>query len=277
MSVECLLYADDLKIYSKITNEIDCLALQENLRAINDWCISNNLPLNVSKCNVMSYTTKQHTITYNYCLGSHILARPDTFCDLGIIFDKKLSFTNQIVHVTAKTYKSLGFIIRNTTNFQNINAVKLLYTTLVRSHSEYASIIWCPKYRIHIDNLEKIQRRFLKYLYYKIEGTYPPIGYPQAELLTRYSIDSLEDRRTKAYLIFLYNLLRNNIDCQQILNMLNFHVPRPPSRLHNTFYLPATRTNVKKYSPLHNMCNFCNNLHGTVDIFSCNLAFLKNL
>ena len=227
----------------------------------------------------MSYTTKQHTILYKlqYCLGNRLLARPETFCDLGVIFDKKLSFSNQIAHLTAKSYKSLGFVIRNTGNFQNITTLKLLYISLVRSHSEYASIIWCPSYLVHIESLEKTQRRFLKYLNYKIDGAYPPVGYPQAELLARYSMHSLEDRRTKAYLIFLHKLLHNNIDCQHILSMLNFHVPRLSSRLNDTFYLPVARTNIKKHSPMHNMCNVYNNLRGSVDIFSCSLASLKKL
>lgn len=38
LSCPCLLYADDLKIYSSITKTEDCVILQNNLKAIVDWC-----------------------------------------------------------------------------------------------------------------------------------------------------------------------------------------------------------------------------------------------
>lgn len=275
LTVNCLLYADDLKLFSRILSLDDCVILQQNLDSIHNWCIKNKLLLNITKCNVLSITRKQEPITYNYSINGDILSRPETFCDLGVIFDNKLSFTTHIDNIVAKSYKTLGFVIRNSTLFNNSETLKLLYMAFVRPNLEYASIIWCPCYNVHIDNLERTQRRFLKHASYKIDGVYPAIGYPQSELLSRYSLYSLEDRRKSSYLVFLYRLIHNATDCAQILSMLNFYVHRTASRQLELFFLPTPRTNVRKYSPLYNMCNIYNDRQGDVDIFSCSLASLK--
>jgi len=46
----CLLYADDMKFFSKISSMMDCLAVQNDLNNISIWCEQNKLHLNVSKC-----------------------------------------------------------------------------------------------------------------------------------------------------------------------------------------------------------------------------------
>lgn len=50
LSSECLLFADDMKIYKIIRCRNDCLLLQDDLATISNWCKTNNLDLNVSKC-----------------------------------------------------------------------------------------------------------------------------------------------------------------------------------------------------------------------------------
>lgn len=113
LNVESLLYADDLKIYCVIENEQDCENLQNNLNKVNDWCLSNNLPLNISKCNSFTFSKMHKPIDYNYHINGQILQRPDTVKDLGVIFDKCLSFKDHINLTIASALKSLGFIISN--------------------------------------------------------------------------------------------------------------------------------------------------------------------
>ena len=100
----------------------------------------NNLTLNIAKCNSVSFTTKNNLIDFEYSLNNMILTKPDTFCDLGVIFDQKLSFNDHISHVNSKAYKALGFIIRNCNNFHNVETLKSLFSAFVRPIMEYASI-----------------------------------------------------------------------------------------------------------------------------------------
>lgn len=270
-----LLYADDLKIFSVIKTHDDCLHLQSNLDKISNWCIINKLPLNPEKCSVMTYTLKSSIIKFNYNLNNVTLQRPITFRDLGVIFDKNLSFINHVDSIISSAFKTFGFIVRNSRDFMDVNTVKLLYYSLVRSKLEYAALVWYPGYQIHINNLENVQRRFLKLLAFKSDGIYPAIGFPQHDLLNRFSVASLKDRRFYISQIFLFNIIHNNIDCPEILHKLNFSIPRQNSRTMLDFYLPTPRTNVLKSSPLYTMCNN-HNSYCMLDIFHCSINDIKS-
>jgi hypothetical protein len=95
-------------------------------------------------------------------------------------------------------------------------------------------------YKSQIEDLEKIQRRLLKYLSFKVDGTYPEKGHPQHDLLRRWNVDSLLHRRVCHSLIFLHRLINNVFDCPELLGKINFHVPRLASRNQLTFYMDET-------------------------------------
>ena len=276
LEVSYLLYADDVKIFCVINNILDCIKLQNNLNKINDWCHLNNLPLNAAKCNVMTFTKKIYPIWYNYELDNVVLNRPELIKDLGVLFDSKLSFNFHVNEIIKTSYKNLGFITRNSREFTDIGGLMLLFNALVKSKLEYASIVWQPGYNIYTDSLENIQRRFLKFLSYKLDGVYPPIGIPHRQLLDRFSVPSLCERRTVHSLIFLSKLIMNKVDCPQIIEQLAFNIPRIEGRFSKTFYLAVPRTNTLKFSPLYTMCENCNNLQDSIDIFNCSYNSLKN-
>jgi hypothetical protein len=58
---------------------------------------------------------KKENIRFDYTLSLNLLNRPETVKDLGVIFDRKLSFTSHIDHVVSDSMKQLGFLIRNYT------------------------------------------------------------------------------------------------------------------------------------------------------------------
>lgn len=275
LNVNCLLYADDLKIFEMVRSSEDCERIQRNLDKISNWCVLNKLPLNPQKCNVMSYTLKISTLDFNYTLEDTTLERPNTFRDLGVIFDKKLSFNNHIESIVCEACRSYGFIARNSREFRDINTVKMLYNSFVRSKLEYAAIVWYPQYDVHIGSLEGVQRRLLKLLCFKSDKVYPPIGIPQNELLEKHSMVSLLRRREYHSQILLSKIINNKIDCQDIVAQLNFHVPRISSRDNVTFYLPTARTNILQHSPIYIMCNNCNLVGSRLDIFSCSLNDIR--
>ena len=256
LNCDFLLYADDVKLYTKVKSNDDCEKLQYDLNLVDEWCSYNGLKLNIGKCNVMSFTNKINTILYDYCINNNMLLRVDSFKDLGITFDPKLSFNLHVDIVVSEACKAYGFILRSTKDFQDTETLKLLYYSFVRSKLEYGGVVWSPNYNIHIDNLEKVQRKFLKYLCFKCDAVYPPQGVAHNSLLQRFNFESLQTRRKYFSLMMLFNLLHNNIDCSNLLHRLNFLVPRINQRHHALFYLPVPRTNVLKFSPIYNMCNF---------------------
>lgn len=59
-----LLFADDLKLYLSINYIDDCDKLQNNLIKLENWCQSNSLRINVSKCYQITFTKRKKT--YNF-------------------------------------------------------------------------------------------------------------------------------------------------------------------------------------------------------------------
>ena len=93
------LYADDAKIYRCITCVEDSQCLQRVIDKVKQWCDEWLLPLNVSKCNVMSFTSKTNLDT-SYCIrnkdSKHTIRKVDSIKDLGILFDTRLNFKDHI-------------------------------------------------------------------------------------------------------------------------------------------------------------------------------------
>lgn len=277
ISCNKLCSADNLKIFTNIHTIDDCICLQNDLNSIKVWCDVNKLHLNVSKCKVVTYSRKQINITYEYTIDGNTLDRDNTIKDLGVIFDTQLTFIQHINKKTAEALKMLGFIIRNCLSFTNTEALKILYASYVRSKLEYGSLIWNPYYYCHKYALESVQRKFLRFLYFKTRNNYPERGIDNDYLLQCFNLQSLEARRKYYSLSFLHKLLHNEIDCSDLLSALNFLVPRQQSRQYLTFHIDTARTNVFFKSPIHTMCINFNSISHLCDINFSNLSKIKNI
>ena len=216
------------------------------------------MPLNIDKCQVLTFSRKKDPLTYAYELSSRVLTRVISKKDLGVIFDSRLVFDLHIQRVVSSSLRMLGFIIRNTGGFTSIETVKTLYCAYVRSHLEYAAIAWNPYYEVYKTELERVQRRFLKYLYFKKYGLYPVRGYDQALLLREFDLRSLEHRRTLAIVTFLYKLCNGISDCPELSSMLDLHEQRESARVMRVFDCPRARTNLMFKSPLYGMTSTFN-------------------
>ena len=110
------------------------------------------------------------------CKNNAILERCTKIKDLGVTFDSRLSFCGHINTIVSSAAKVLGYCIRNWGSFTDINTLKLIYVSFVRSKLEYASVIWSPIYQNSKTQVESVQRKFLKYMFFKHNGFYPQRG-----------------------------------------------------------------------------------------------------
>lgn len=274
ITCEALLFADDLKLYSSIDSISDCSVLQENLETVSVWCTRNRLSLNIGKCRVVTYTRRHNTINYNYNIDNSEIIRSELYKDLGIVFDSKLTFNEHVLEIVAKTSKTYGFIYRNCREFSDDNSLCILYFSLIRSRLEYGALIWFPIYNIYINYLESVQRRFLKFLCFRIDGVYPPRGYDQALLLDKFNFNSLNTRRVIITVKFLYNIFSNHIDCSWLLSKIQFLTPRLNSRHSLVFHCPRSRTSVLSRSPISLMCYNFNKISSYCDIHFDSVAHI---
>jgi hypothetical protein len=122
-------------------NLADALNLQENLNRLSSWCIGNKLALSVSKCKVISYSYKKLPLSFNYHIDNLVLKRENTIKDFSIHFDERLNFNNHVDMAENKALHMLGFIIRNSRDFTNIEILQLLFKTYVIPCMKYACLV----------------------------------------------------------------------------------------------------------------------------------------
>ena len=68
--VHFLLYADDLKLYRTINDFSNCVALQDDVNFLCRWCKLNGMVLNVSKCNIISFTRRKNQLLNLYVIDA---------------------------------------------------------------------------------------------------------------------------------------------------------------------------------------------------------------
>jgi hypothetical protein len=100
--------------------------------------------MNIStlKINIISYTCKTNSIHFNYYVDSLLIVPTDCVKDLGVMLNSKLHFHCHIDYLYSRALKLLGLIRYITYNFSSLDCLKVLYTALVRSNLEYASVVW---------------------------------------------------------------------------------------------------------------------------------------
>jgi hypothetical protein len=64
--------------------------------------------------------------------------------------------------MVGKVFAMLGFIRRLSLEFNDPYTLKSLYTSLVCPKLEFASCVWSPFYDVRVDNVERVQRRFIR-------------------------------------------------------------------------------------------------------------------
>lgn len=254
-NAKCLLYADDLKLIHKVRDAADCVSLQEDIVSVLKWSIDNKLSFNIAKCCVCTFGRSFSPMHAQYFLGNDVLNRVFSVKDLGVVFDTRLTFHEHIRALACSCYKRLGFVLRNSKDFQEPTVIQLLFNALVRSKLEASSLIWNPYESTYALLLEKIQKSFLRFLYKKRFGYYPYL-YPTKFLLGCLGVNSLEVRRTNNLLITVCRFLRGESDVMQLVhNALRLSVPDVPRvalrpRARALLAVPAARTRSRRSAPL---------------------------
>ena len=78
-SSNCIMYADDVKIYRQITSPADCDLLQGDLTNLCRWSADWRLCLKPQKCLSFTITLKQAPILHTYHINSSSLQRVTEF------------------------------------------------------------------------------------------------------------------------------------------------------------------------------------------------------
>jgi len=146
----------------EINSTDDCLSLQNSLDCFSNWCNSIGLKINASKCRVMTFTRSRTPILCdNHISGIKILLVINNVVDLGFrLTSINLSPCPHIAMISSRAFKVFGFVMRLSKDFK---LVKSSHCALVCPILEYRFIIWYPYTVSDSDQLERIQRKFLRF------------------------------------------------------------------------------------------------------------------
>lgn len=265
------LFADDHKLAKRIDSTSDCIALQNDLNLLSDWCRSRRLNLNTEKCFDLTTTYKPQPIKRVYKIDDRATTNVTVKKDLGVNFDGKVKFKDHFRTATRKCYQMIGFIFRATKLFKDPNSILKLYYSYVRSRLEYCCSVWNPYYTKYIDMIERVQKKFTRMLYFRFNWEKP--NYKTR--LKQLHMVSLETRRLQSDEILLHKIIHGYVNTS-INSLIRFNLPHRVTRNPPTFYLPTTSTNYAANAPIHRMLDNHNKIFSSIDIRNPNRLTFKN-
>ena len=201
----CRLYADDVLLYKVIRLDEDCASLQSDLDVLQKWADDWQMRFNGLKCQHISFCSKQVQINFNYMICNEVIKQVDSIKYLGVIIDKKITWSQQVDKIALKANRVRGFLYRNIKHC-SLDIKNRCYKIFIQPILEYASIIWSPYYDKYINKLEAVQRRMARF----VCNEYGFISV--TKLLENLSWPKLQQRRTCNRGIMLYKILNKQVE-----------------------------------------------------------------
>ncbi|XP_046687794.1 uncharacterized protein LOC124373466 [Homalodisca vitripennis] len=218
LEANTLLFADDIKIFKAIQHPDDCKVLQDDLTAIEGWWVQNDMALNSKKCLAFTFHRIKSPIHFNDSVDGDVMRRPPSVCDLGVVWTPALNADAHIAKKCLQATRALGFLMRSAKPFSDPGTLRTLYCSMVRPIVEYASVVWSPHQSILINDLERIQTKFLRYLGVRTGFLYREV--PVDHLAEALCLPQLAARRKVQDLMFLYKIINSLIDCPELLERI---------------------------------------------------------
>ena len=197
-----VLYADDAKLFTKVESVTDCLNMAEDLINIEQWVDEWQMKVNANKSEILPIG--HNNIHFPYQINDSVVPTSESCRDLGVYISKNLSFSEHYNVVTRSAHYRRRQMYQSF-SCKDVKFQIFLFCTYVRPIVEHNSVIWSPHYICDIDKIESVQRKFTKYL----PGMFR-LSYPQR--LAHLQMESLEVRRWKADLVFLYKIVNQLVD-----------------------------------------------------------------
>ena len=269
-SLGCLLFADDSKLFKRVSSITDCLLLQRDIESLIQWCSDWKNSLNLDKCYFIKFSNKRKEVfDFIYTMFDSPISRVKEIKDLGVTFTSSFSFDKHINIITAKSFRFPGFLKRTMKPFKDPAVLFSLYNSYIRSRLEYCSLIWSPSSVAMSDKIERVQKKFLKFVSFQCNLD-SSLSYD--EKCQYFKIQTLSSRRKVSEVVFINKVYNNKIDCQSILQDLAFYVPSRRIRQRDLFYT-RPRINIRKNSPLQRAMTCANS--SNLDVFDGIVAFKR--
>ena len=166
---EMAIYADDTKIWREIKCDADQTILQNDIIKLSEWAVTNKMNFHVDKCKVIPVTNKSLDYIlpfyeFFYTLNGKILDYTYNQKDLGVVINRRLSWTTNCTSLVLKANKQFGFVKRTCYFIVDTNKRLALYISLIRSIFEHCCQVWAPYDNKSLSALNLLQKRAVKWI-----------------------------------------------------------------------------------------------------------------
>ncbi len=254
------MFCDDTKLHRPVSNLNDAQLLQNDLNCVVNWSNTWLLELNFTKCKVLRiggwYKEK-----FDYFVGTNHLKidSVESERDLGVIFDKSLSFKEHINKKIGLAKRNLA-LIKRTFKFLNPSTFLTLYKSLVRPHLEFCSPVWNNDLKFFSNELEKVQKLATRYVT-------SLRGLKYSDRLRKLKISTLKYRRLREDIICIFRICKTDF----LKNSLITFKPNAGTRGHG-LALAKRRLRTKQAKQF-----LINRIHGVWNSFPSEFAEINSL
>ena len=224
------LYADDTKLYREINNDQDHEVLQQDINVLSNWATNNLMRFHPDKCKILTVSL-QHDPSpliqalpfskFVYCIGNTALEFVNSEKDLGVHFNKSLTWTEHCNFLFSKANRNLGLIRRTCHFIKNTRQRRNLYLALIRSQFEHCSPVWSPSSKVTMDKLEALQKKCVKWILNEELYSYTPETY--SSKLKELDLLPIQYRLQCKDLKLLHNIIHNK-SVISLPNYMHFHL-----------------------------------------------------
>jgi len=206
---QCKLFADDSKLLGTVRSNEDVLSIQSDLDALSAWANTSGMSFNAQKCKFIKIgkcppeVTEPISFSMDDSTNNRIvLEEVAVEKDLGVVWQNNLKWGEHVNRACSMAYMKLGMLRRTFKTWTNARTFKMLFTTCVRPHLEYAVPVWNALRKKDIKKLEKVQERATRLVPQLQDLSY-------AERLLNLGLTSLEERRLRGDMIQMYKIFKN--------------------------------------------------------------------
>ena len=97
------LFADDCLVYREISSQDDQMALQRDLKCLENWAHAWGMKFNPSKCTILSIHRSKSPFSCFYTLCDSVLQHTDEAKYLGVTLTSDMDWSPHIQHITSKS------------------------------------------------------------------------------------------------------------------------------------------------------------------------------
>ena len=147
--------------------------MQRNLTAMNKWCQTNGIYMDVNKTKYMIFGSKQvleKVKDFRLTVNGEQLERVSAYCYLVLTLDPSLNFDKHITKMIAKVTDKVKQL-RNMRKFLNTKAAMTVYKNMILPMIEYSDIFLVAASKDNRDKMQILQNKALRVIH-KVDKYY---------------------------------------------------------------------------------------------------------